>query len=316
VLVSILIPCYNAERWIAHCIESALAQTWLDKEVIVVDDGSSDGSLKIIQSFGDRIRWETGANSGGNVARNRLLELARGEWLQYLDADDYLLSEKILEQMTSLKQNKETDVVYSPILVQFDGAPPVANPHPINTEDMWIALVRWHTPQLGGFLFRRQAILDAGGWNPAQPCCQDNELTMRLLMHGKRFFFFPGAGSVYRVWSQKTVSTRDPALVRERRLAILQECEEFLRQRQQLCESRRWAINQARFEIARASWPLERNISIGILQIIRQSQPRFRPGPAVPNGYRACYSLLGFQITERLAAWRRWLRLQHTSIPK
>ena len=57
--VSILIPCYNAERWIAQAIESALAQTWLEKEVIVVDDGSTDCSLEVIKSFGDRIRWET-----------------------------------------------------------------------------------------------------------------------------------------------------------------------------------------------------------------------------------------------------------------
>ena len=90
VLVSILIPCYNAERWIAQAIESALAQTWSEKEVIVVDDGSTDHSLEVIRQFDGRISWETGLNRGGNAARNRLLELARGEWLQYLDADDYL----------------------------------------------------------------------------------------------------------------------------------------------------------------------------------------------------------------------------------
>src|SRR6476646_1430405 len=98
-LVSILTPCYNAERWIAQCIESALAQTWPQKVVIVVDDGSSDASLTIIKTFGDQIRWETGPNRGGNAARNRLLDLARGEWLQYLDADDYLLTGKIERQM-------------------------------------------------------------------------------------------------------------------------------------------------------------------------------------------------------------------------
>ncbi len=76
-LVSILIPCYNAERWIGQAIESALGQTWPNKEVIVVDDGSTDGSLEVIKSFGDRIKWETGPNRGGNVARNRLLELSR-----------------------------------------------------------------------------------------------------------------------------------------------------------------------------------------------------------------------------------------------
>jgi len=57
--VSILIPCYNAQRWVGQAIESALLQTWAEKEVIVVDDGSTDRSLDIIKSFGDRIKWET-----------------------------------------------------------------------------------------------------------------------------------------------------------------------------------------------------------------------------------------------------------------
>src|SRR5260370_32907136 len=77
-LVSILVPFFNAERWIAQAIESALAQTWPEKEVIVVDDGSTDRSLDIIRRFDGRIRWETGPNRGSNVTRNRLLELARG----------------------------------------------------------------------------------------------------------------------------------------------------------------------------------------------------------------------------------------------
>src|SRR5688572_3055345 len=104
-MVSILIPCHNAARWISQAIESALAQSWGWKEVVAVDDGSTDHSLEIIKSFGDRIRFETGPNRGGNAARNRLLELASGEWLQYLDADDYLLPDKVERQMEFLAVN-------------------------------------------------------------------------------------------------------------------------------------------------------------------------------------------------------------------
>lgn len=94
-LVSIIIPCYNAERWVAEAIQSCLDQTYSPIEIIVIDDGSTDKSLEVIKSFGHKIRWETGPNQGGNVARNRGLELAKAEWLQYLDADDYLLPDKI-----------------------------------------------------------------------------------------------------------------------------------------------------------------------------------------------------------------------------
>src|SRR6476660_3331354 len=114
-LVSILIPCFNAERWVSQAIASALVQTWPNKEVIVVDDGSTDGSLKVIKSFGDRIKWESGPNRGGNAARNRLLELSHGEWIQYLDADDHLLPAKIADQLADPKVN-DADVIYSRVI--------------------------------------------------------------------------------------------------------------------------------------------------------------------------------------------------------
>ena len=124
-LVSILIPCYNAEQWVGQAIESALAQTWRDKEVLVVDDGSTDGSLEIIRSHGDRIRFESGPNRGANVARNRLLELSHGEWLQYLDADDYLLDDKISGQLASVPNRNSADVIFSPMTMEYwqDGRP-------------------------------------------------------------------------------------------------------------------------------------------------------------------------------------------------
>src|SRR5690348_5590106 len=107
-LVSVLIPCFNAERWIGQAIDSALTQSWAAKEVIVMDDGSTDDSLSIIRQFDRRIRWETGPNLGGNAARNQLLNLAHGSWIQYLDADDYLLPDKIACQMEFIETHPES----------------------------------------------------------------------------------------------------------------------------------------------------------------------------------------------------------------
>ncbi|HEX4350906.1 MAG TPA: glycosyltransferase, partial [Verrucomicrobiae bacterium] len=77
-LVSIIIPCYNAERWVKQSIQSALDQNYSPVEIIVIDDGSTDQSLEVIKSFGDKITWETGPNLGANHARNRGLDLAKG----------------------------------------------------------------------------------------------------------------------------------------------------------------------------------------------------------------------------------------------
>ena len=215
-LISILVPCFNAERWVAQAIESALAQSWPEKEVIVVDDGSEDGSLDVIRGFGDRIRWETGPNRGGNAGRNRLLELARGEWLQYLDADDYILPDKVARQMGVPALDSKTDVVFGPITLEHWSETgsrcellPIPEPH-----DPWVLLARWYLPQTGASLWRKQAILDVGGWKNDQPCCQEHELYLRLLMAGKRFTYCSSNGAVYRRWGEHTVCKRNKAEVR------------------------------------------------------------------------------------------------------
>jgi glycosyltransferase involved in cell wall biosynthesis len=308
-LVSILIPCHNSERWIGGAIESALRQDYRHCEVIVIDDGSTDASLGIIKSFGDDIRWETGPNRGGNAVRNRLLELARGDWLQYLDGDDYLLSDKISRQTEVLATcGEKPDLIFSPVTIEhwseldcWRELLPIPEPH-----DPWVLLASWQLPQTGAMLWRKHAILDVGGWKEDQPCCQEHELYLRLMMSGKRFVYCPTGGAVYRQWSTSTVSRRDIGAVHRCRLAIEQVAENHLRTTQELTPRRQQAISQARFEIARIAWQYDRGFARRILCSLYESDPRFRPiGQAAPVAYRFTFRLLGFGAAETLAAAKR-----------
>ncbi|NJN73116.1 MAG: glycosyltransferase, partial [Limnothrix sp. RL_2_0] len=230
--VSILIPCYNAERWITQAIESALNQTYPNKEVIVVDDGSTDNSLEIIKSFGDRLIWEAGENKGGNAARNRLLEVSTGEWIQYLDSDDYLLDNKIDKQIDFLAQFPSVDIIYSPSIFEHwqENSTPrqeiliIPKPH-----DPWSLLALWHLPQTGSPLWRKNAILEVGGWKADQPCCQEHELYLRLLKANKYFLYCDQAQSVYRQWSDSTVCKKDKRLTYKHRLQIIDDLELHLK---------------------------------------------------------------------------------------
>ena len=111
--VSILSPVTTRHAGSQQAVQSALDQTWPNKEVVVVDDGSTDGSLPIIRSFGEAIRVETGPNRGGNVAEPAARIISDGEWVQYLDADDYLMPDKIERQMTQFDRT-QVDVAYAP----------------------------------------------------------------------------------------------------------------------------------------------------------------------------------------------------------
>jgi glycosyltransferase involved in cell wall biosynthesis len=309
-LVSILIPCYNGHRWIAQAIESALAQTWSEKEVIVVDDGSVDHSLDVIAQYDNRIKWETGPNKGGGAARNRLLELAHGEWVQYLDADDYLLPGKIAQQMTFVNSRAGLDVVFGPVTVEHWSEQSIRRellqiPEP---HDLWVLMASWGLPQTGAPLWHKRAILDVGGWKRDQPCCQEHELYLRLLMRGKHFAYHPTNGAVYRQWSSETLCKRDISEVHRRRLEIEQQLEDHLRESDQLSPERLHAINQARFEIARTAWRYDSNLAQKTMDQVRRVDPEFSPtGMAAPSHYRLIFHALGFGAAERIAAAiRKW----------
>ncbi len=309
--VSILIPCHNAERWVWQAIRSGLDQTHGDKEVIVVDDGSTDGSLDVIKSFGDLIRWETGPNRGGNAARNRLLELATGEWLQYLDADDYLEAGKVSGQIDAIARRPDVDVIYGPVTQEFwsDGIATHRYPLPIpEPHDPWILLARWYLPQTGSPLWRRQAIVDVGGWKTDQPCCQEHELYLRLLRAGKGFSYSPSGGAVYRQWSEQTVCKKNKPEVHRRRMAITDEAEIYLHEAGEMTADRQYAINMGRFETARSAWKYDRAYARQIVGKIWNTDRRFVPtGDAAPRSYRVMLKALGFPLTETIAAWRRSL---------
>jgi glycosyltransferase involved in cell wall biosynthesis len=311
-LVSILIPCFNAERWIARSIESALVQTWPEKEIIVVDDGSTDRSLEVIRQFQGRIHWETGPNRGGNAARNRLLELARGEWLQYLDADDYLLPGKLQQQLDFVSRASEYDVICSPTiwareesghLVYTDTEIP--EPH-----DPWILLARWQLPQTGGSLWRRSALAKVGGWSIGQPCCQEHELYLRMLEAGYQFGFCPGCLAVYCDLERSSrVTRRVRGELDRQRLAIFDRMEKCLRERNDLTVPRGQALNDARHQLARKLWWSDRKIAVKILQQIHSADATFRPtvGAAAPAIYLLAYKILGFRGAQIAAAFKRRL---------
>lgn len=138
-LVSIIIPCHNAERWLAETLESALAQTWPAKEIILVDDGSTDGSLAIARRFeARRVRVVSQPNQGAAAARNHGLRLARGEFLQFLDADDLLAPDKI-ERQVQLLSTRGADNIASCAWGRFTTEPATAELDP--RQALWRDLV-------------------------------------------------------------------------------------------------------------------------------------------------------------------------------
>ncbi len=101
--VSVIIPTYNRAALVAEAVASVLAQTWRDFEVLVVDDGSTDGTIEALAPYASRLRLLRRESRGGvSAARNTGIKAARGEWLAFLDSDDLWLPEKLSRQMAYL----------------------------------------------------------------------------------------------------------------------------------------------------------------------------------------------------------------------
>jgi glycosyltransferase involved in cell wall biosynthesis len=313
--VSILIPAHNAADWIGQAVESALSQSYPVVEVIVVDDGSTDRTVEVLSSFGTRIQFRARGNRGGNPTRNELLAMSSGEWIQYLDADDYLDPDKVAVQMAALEQAQDQgmiDVIYSPVRTEYHRGRECVAVHPPEapvSTDPWVLHARWELTQTGGALFRRSALEEVGAWNEDQACCQDNELFFRLLRADKRFLPCPGAVAAYRRFEGGTVSTSRREAVVEEILRILDATENYLRSASLLNPERLSAVNQHRFWLARNIWPWAPKRSAAIMQRVRDRQPSFQPEPSrfAPASYRACYRVLGFSIAESIAGLKRKL---------
>ena len=114
--VSVIIPTYNRATKVGKTIESVLAQTVTDLEVIVVDDGSSDGTEKVLaETFGDRIRYFAQANQGVSTARNKGIAEARGDWLAFLDSDDVWEKDKLEWQLKALGRFSKCGACYTDV---------------------------------------------------------------------------------------------------------------------------------------------------------------------------------------------------------
>ena len=111
-LVSVIIPVYNGEKYLAEAIESVLAQTYRPIEVIVVDDGSTDGSADVAKGFVPFVQYCFQPNGGTGAARNLGIDLALGSFFAFLDADDVWVKDKLTLQMATFDANPDVDIVF------------------------------------------------------------------------------------------------------------------------------------------------------------------------------------------------------------
>jgi glycosyltransferase involved in cell wall biosynthesis len=213
-LVSILIPAFNAQEWIADTLRSAIAQTWPRKEIVVVDDGSKDQTLAIARQFESHGVWVvTQKNQGAAAARNKAFSLSQGDYIQWLDADDLLAPDKIARQMEVLDlcRSKRTLVssAWGRFMYRYYRAEFVSTA-------LWCDLTptEWLLRKMGQnlhmqpatWLVSRELTEAAGPWDTSLSVDDDGEYFCRVLLLSDRIRFVPEARVYYRASGANTVS--------------------------------------------------------------------------------------------------------------
>jgi len=199
--VSVIIPTYNRERFVTGAIDSVLKQTYRDYEIVVVDDGSTDGTEAVLQTYGQKVTYIFQENAGVSSARNKGIELSTGEWVAFLDSDDEWDANYLASQMGRASQFPEavghmTNAVTisvdgtrsglfeeTAMLGRFRGRPYLYFRRPLR-------IIVQHAPWfVQASIFRREALLAAGLFDTELSIAEDLDVIARVALQGPFTFF-------------------------------------------------------------------------------------------------------------------------------
>jgi glycosyltransferase involved in cell wall biosynthesis len=198
--ISVVIPVYNGEAFVADAIDSVLAQEGVEFEIIVVDDGSTDSTSAILARYDDAVTVHRQANLGEGAARNAAFPHLQGELALFLDADDLLPAGYLERFAVAAREAPEIEVFHCGWRgVSFDGKPlyAVEEPRPIDA-DPFHELPVCGSPAIDSVLVRRSALARVGGFDPTLRVQADWDFCLRLAASGARFRGVPGNVAVVR----------------------------------------------------------------------------------------------------------------------
>ncbi len=298
-LVSIIIPAYNVEEYIEECIHSTLSQTFDDKEIIIVDNGSSDSTLEKVQELKKiypEIIIAEEKQKGAPFARNKGVKIAKGEWIQFLDADDLLLHNKIEHQISLVEQNPNFPFISASSFFQNAKGERIEK-QPL--EDVWKGLFITRLGITSANLFRKSSLMSIGLWDTSLKSSQEYNLMFRLIKEFGNPAFDLVPLTVVRERHSGQISQRNPKEKWEQYLQLRIEIINYLKERKpDYYKANQDFFHQELFSVLRTIYPI--NKQIAYQTFIQYLGSGFKPKESNTSSKLYCtlFNLFGFRLTE------------------
>jgi glycosyltransferase involved in cell wall biosynthesis len=221
-MITVIIPCFNCASFLNRAVESVLSQSFTDWELLLVDNGSTDETASIIKQHAESLPTKIFAlrqeRRGAPAARNMGLDFAKGAWIQFLDADDELLSEKFEEQHRIAIEG-EADVVVGDYVIQRTLASNNLERIPrVGNENVWLGLILSRLGRTSSNLWRTEALRKVQGWREDLTSSQEYDLLFRVLKNNDRIAFTHSFQTIIHASPESVSQTTD--LTRHSAIAI------------------------------------------------------------------------------------------------
>lgn len=299
-LVSVIIPCYNVEDYVEACVDSVLAQTHQELEIILVDNNSSDRTFsklkKIEEAHPSKIIVATEKKKGAPAARNKGLHLSKGKWIQFLDADDLLLPQKLehqLNQVTDQHSFLVAKYTHRSVDGQEVEKTPISNP--------FFGVFQAEFGITSANLWNRTNLIEIGGWDETLTSSQETTLMFELLKNNQNVCFDTAlSGTIIRERPSGQISQSDPTRKWKNFLHLRVRMFQFLeKEMPDYYRENEKGLKQALFEKLRiyAKFDLDAAVEIH-KQFLSDFQPH--PSQVVTSNYLRLYRIFGFKYAERI----------------
>jgi glycosyltransferase involved in cell wall biosynthesis len=297
-LVSVVIPCFDVGQYIGDCLDSVFLQSYPEIEIICVDDGSSDDTCKILETFGERIKLIKSDHRGAPRARNLGLAEAKGEYIQFLDADDLLLRDKISHQVALFESNPGACLIAARYgRLGLDGK--LSNVE-IGTADPWSSLIISRLGITSANFWKKSIVDRVNGWDERLSSSQEANLIFRILQRNTQVIFDSQNLTTVRDRESGSIRESDPIgnsiRFMDLRLDILNYLDEF----DQLSHVRKDWISVSILNMNRNLKKFDNELAMTYFKKHLAGRLNLASNRFFHPLYRLLMIMIGFQATEKI----------------